>query len=101
MKVLLFERVEVELAHYFAYGVEKFGHQAASRTFVRVRRFLFQALASYPHLGTYYRDKNVYEVVIPRTPFVVFYRVDPASDALTAVAFFHHAQDRDTGWDVS
>jgi hypothetical protein len=39
-----------------------------------------------------------YEVVIPRTPFIAFYRIDAAADLLTVVAFFHYAQDRKSEW---
>jgi hypothetical protein len=35
MRVVLSERVEAELEHHFAYGVEKFGRLIAERTFSR------------------------------------------------------------------
>jgi len=98
MRIVLSARVEAELERHFAYGVGKFGRLVAERTFRRVRRFLFESLAAYPRIGVYLSGRDVYEAVIPRTPFVTFYRIDTATDTLTVVAFFHYAQDRETEW---
>jgi plasmid stabilization system protein ParE len=98
MRIILSTRVEVELEHHFARGVEKFGQFVAERTFQRVRRFLFEVLAEHPRIGSYRPKHDVYEAFITRTPFVVFYRFDAVANALTVVAFFHHAQDRDAEW---
>jgi plasmid stabilization system protein ParE len=98
MRIILSTRVEVELEHHFARGVEKFGQFVADRTFQRVHRFFFEVLADHPRIGIYRPEQDVYEAFIPRTPFVVFYRIDAAGDALTVVAFFHHAQDREAEW---
>jgi plasmid stabilization system protein ParE len=98
MKVVISRRVEGELNHHFAEGVAKFGQRVAERTFQRVRRFLFESLSTFPYIGVHRPKHNVYETVIPRTPFVVFYRIDAAADTLTVVALFHHAQDRRSEW---
>jgi plasmid stabilization system protein ParE len=98
MRVVLSERVERELERHFAYGVEKFGNLVAERTFRRVRRFLFESLAAYPRIAVYRAGHDIFEAIVPRTPFVVLYRIDDASATLTVVAFFHHAQDRDAEW---
>lgn len=98
MKIVLSERVETELARHLAIGIEKFGHLVAERTFRRVRRFLFETLAAYPRIGTYRSERHVHEVVIPRTPFIAFYRIDAAAETLTVVAIFHYAQDREAEW---
>jgi hypothetical protein len=37
---------------------------------------------------------DLYEVVIPRTPFIAIYRIDESAEVLTIVALFHYAQDR-------
>lgn len=98
MKVVLSERVEAELEHHFAYGLKTFGRRVAERTFIRVRQFLLQSLATYPRIGAYRSERDVYEVVIPRTPFIAFYRIDVSTDTLTVVALFHYAQDRTSEW---
>jgi plasmid stabilization system protein ParE len=98
MRIILSERVESELERHFTYGVAKFGRHVAERTFARIRRFLFTSLSAFPYTGVFHSKRDIYEAVIPRTPFVVFYRIDAAADALTAVALFHGAQDRDRDW---
>jgi plasmid stabilization system protein ParE len=98
MKVVFSERVEAELEHHFAYGVEKFGRLVAERTFNRVRRFLLESLAAFPRIGVYRSTRDVYEVVIPGTPFIAFYRIDASAEMLTVVALFHYAQDRESEW---
>ena len=67
--------------------------------FRRVRKFLFWSLPAHPRFSVYRADKDVYERFIPRTPFVVFYRVNLDLDEWTVVAVFHHAQDREAFWD--
>jgi plasmid stabilization system protein ParE len=94
MKIVISARVEAELERHFSFGVEKFGQRVAERTFLRVRSYLFTSLAMYPYIGVYRAERDIHEAVIPRTPFVVFYRVDRAANTLTVVALFHHAQDR-------
>jgi len=58
----------------------------------------FETLALYPRVGVYRSERDVYEAVNPRTPFVAFYRIDTMADMLIVVAFFHHAQDRESQW---
>jgi len=99
MRIIVSRRVEAELADHFAFGVARHGSRVAERTFQRVRKFLFQSLPAHPRFSVYRADKGVYERFIPRTPFVVFYRVNLDLDELTVVAIFHHAQDRDGFWD--
>jgi plasmid stabilization system protein ParE len=94
MRVVLSGRAEFELEHHLEYGVEKFGRRVAEQTFGRVRRFFQESLAAFPRLGVYRAKWELYEVVIPRTPFVAIYRIDEAADTLTVVALFHYAQDR-------
>jgi len=50
-----------------------------------------------PRIGTRL-DNGLYESPIPRTPFVILYRLEPPLPAPTAIVrilgFFHGAQDR-------
>jgi plasmid stabilization system protein ParE len=94
MKVVFSRRAESELEHHFEYGVEKFGRRVAEQTFRRVRRFFRESLAAFPRLGVYRAEWGLYEVVIPRTPFIAIYRIDESAEVLTVVALFHYAQDR-------
>jgi plasmid stabilization system protein ParE len=98
MKVLLSERAESEFERHFSFGVERFGPSVAERTFKRVRRFLFDILAAHPRIGAHRPHRDVYEIVIPRTPFIAFYRIDAEAEVLTVVALFHYAEDRQSEW---
>jgi plasmid stabilization system protein ParE len=98
MKVLFSERVEAAFERHLSFGVERFGKPVAERTFKRARRYLLDVLATYPRIGVYRAGRDVYEIVIPRTPFVAFYRIDAAAEVVTVVALFHYAQDRDSEW---
>jgi plasmid stabilization system protein ParE len=79
MKVTLSRRVEAELEDKFEYGAERFGDSVAERTFSRVRHMIFQTIPAQPEAATYHQDRDLFERVIPRTPFVVYYRPQPAS----------------------
>jgi plasmid stabilization system protein ParE len=94
MKVVLSARVEEDIARQLQFGIDRYGHTVAERTFARVEGFLFQFLAANPRSGKYLEDRGIYEVWIARTPFVVFYRVSAEEDTITVLALFHHAQDR-------
>jgi plasmid stabilization system protein ParE len=62
--------------------------------FARLDSFLFKFLADNPFAGRRIDEGEIYEAWIARTPFVVFYKVEPAVDTITVLALFHHAQDR-------
>jgi len=94
VKVVLSARVEADIARQFQFGIDRFGRSVAERTFARVDEFLFQFLAASPYTGKYIDDRDIYEVWIAKTPFVVFYRVDVERDTITVLALYHHAQDR-------
>ena len=79
MRISLSRRVEAELEDKFEYGAERFGDAVAERTFRRVRHMIFQTIPAQPEAATYHEDRDLFERVIPRTPFVVFYRYDRAS----------------------
>lgn len=81
--------------HQLSYGIERFGHAAAERTFNRVENFLLTTLSMYPRTGRRLTERSLYESFIPRMPFVVIYRIDAEHDLITLLGFFHHAQQRD------
>jgi plasmid stabilization system protein ParE len=95
MKLVITPRAQVQIDHQLEYGIERHGLQTAQRTFVRVERFLHDVVLAYPRTGTALSISDLYETIIPRTPFVVIYRIENESDLVRVVGFFHHAQDRD------
>jgi plasmid stabilization system protein ParE len=74
--------------------VGRFGALIAGRTFAGVRHLIFDLLAANPEMGTYHRNRDIFECVAARTPFVIFYRYDGDND-ITVVAIFNQSQDRD------
>jgi plasmid stabilization system protein ParE len=96
MRVILSRRVEAELEHKFQYGAERFGDAVAERTFGRVRHMIFQTIPAQPSAATYHEDRDVFERVIPRTPFVVFYRYDADAKEITVLSLPGQSEDRDS-----
>jgi plasmid stabilization system protein ParE len=94
MKVVYTERFRDALDEAVKFGVDRFGAPVAERTFQRVIAHIEGFLAAYPRTGRWHEDIACFHTSIPRTPFVVFYRV--AGDALEVLALFHHAQDNST-----
>jgi hypothetical protein len=39
-------------------------------------------------------DGGLYETMIPRTPFVIIYRIEDQHDIVRILGFFHFARDR-------
>jgi plasmid stabilization system protein ParE len=95
MKVVVTPRARAQLDHQLSYGIERFGYAAAERTFDRVEHFFLTTLAMYPRTGRRLSERNLYESYIPRTPFVVIYRIDAGRDLIAILGFFHHAQQRE------
>lgn len=96
MRVTLSARVEAELERQFEYGVERFGHDVAERTFGRVRHMIFDVIPAQPEAAEYHVDRDIFERAIPQTPFVVFYRYDERAQAINVNGFYRHSWDRDS-----
>jgi plasmid stabilization system protein ParE len=94
MKVIVTPRAEDDIANNYAWGQRAFGKPVADRTFARLRKFIEVSLASHPRAGRPQLDENLYESWVPRTPFIVFYRVDNPAQTVWVLAIFQHAQDR-------
>lgn len=94
MTVVFAARANAQIDAHLAYGVDRFGPLVAARAIARLRRFLHETVAMYPQSGAWNAGFQAFESWVPRTPFVVIYRVDPSSDTLIVLAVFHHAQDR-------
>lgn len=95
MKLVITPRAQAQIDHQLSYGVERHGLKTAQRTFTRVEHFLRDVVLAYPRTGTALPIADLYETIIPRTPFVVIYRIEKKNDIVRVVGFFHHAQDRD------
>jgi plasmid stabilization system protein ParE len=94
MKVVFAPRAEADLAHHFSYGIRRFGQAVAERTLERLKNYLDPFLVNYPRTATFIPEINAFETWVPKTPFVIFFRIEPDHDVLRVLAIFHHAQDR-------
>jgi plasmid stabilization system protein ParE len=94
MKVVFAPRAEADLGRHLAYGIERFGQTVAARTLRRLMNYLDPFLVSYPRTATYHPDIDAFETWVPKTPFVIFFRIEPDRDVFRVLAVFHHAQDR-------
>jgi plasmid stabilization system protein ParE len=93
MRIKLSRRAAAELEYHFEIGVSRFGRLIAGRTFARVRHLVFDLLAANPEMGIYHPNRDIFECVVARTPFVLFYRYDGHSE-ITIVAIFNQSQTR-------
>lgn len=94
MKLVITPQAQAQIDHQLGYGIERHGLKTAQRTFTRVERFLRDVVLAYPRTGTALPIMDLYETIIPRTPFVVIYRIEAMNDIVRIVGFFHHAQER-------
>ena len=94
MKLVMTRRAEINLANQYEFGIQKFGAATARKTLARFSSFLAQTLLKHPRASTFHAEYQAFECWIPKTPFVIFYRIDEEADTLVVLAVFHHAQDR-------
>jgi plasmid stabilization system protein ParE len=94
MRITLSHRVEAELEDKF--GAERFGYDDAERAFRRVRHMIFQTIPAQPEAATYHKDRDLFERVIPRRPFVVFYRYNAQAEEITVLALFGQSENRNS-----
>jgi plasmid stabilization system protein ParE len=94
MKLIITPRSQAQIDHQIEYGTARYGRPTNERTFARVERFLIESLAVFPRTGTFLPDVGLYQTMIPRTPFVIIYRVEDQHDIVRILSFFHSAQDR-------
>ena len=94
MKVVITPTAQRQIDSQISFGIERFGRRVAELTFGRISRFFATTLADYPKSGRSLATQNLHETLIPRTPFVVIYRIEAEADIVRVLGFFHYAQDR-------
>jgi plasmid stabilization system protein ParE len=92
MKVVLSpeaaERLEAQVAYLRNVGAAA----AAERLHARVLSFLLNHLARYPRTGHRLGDRDLWEMWIPRTRLVLWYRIE--ADRIEIATVWHTSQDR-------
>ena len=92
MKVVITPAAQEQIEHQLEHGIGRHGPATARKTFARVERFLAIVLADHPRLGRPLAVDQLIESYIPKTPFVVIYRIETAAQIVRVLALFHHAQ---------
>ena len=82
------ERLETQIA--FLRDAEAF--DAAERLRVRVMSFLANHLARFPRTGRPLKDRNLWEMWVPRTRLVLWYRIE--QEQIVVATVWHASQDR-------
>jgi len=95
MKVVYTPTAIRQLENQLAYLVSQGAQRAAVAARERITAFISDFLAVYPRTGRLIPEKQIYEIWIPRTRYVIFYRVE-AEETLRILALFHSAQERST-----
>ena len=82
------ERLEAQIAYLRDVGAVA----AAERLRTRVMQFLSRHLAKFPRTGRRLKERDLWEMWIPRTRLVVWYRIE--SERVLVVTVWHTSQDR-------
>jgi plasmid stabilization system protein ParE len=92
MKVILSpeaaERLEAQIAYLRDVGAAV----AAERLHARVLSFLLNHLARFPRTGRRLEDRDLWEMWIPRTRLVLWYRIE--GDQIEIATVWHTSQNR-------
>jgi plasmid stabilization system protein ParE len=82
------ERLEEQIAYLRDVGAEA----AAERLRARVLSFLLNHLARFPRTGRRVKGRDLWEMWIPRTRLVLWYRIE--ADRIEIATVWHTSQDR-------
>lgn len=95
MKVVLAREAAEQLEAQVAYLRDVHALQAAERFKSRVLSFLSNHLAHFPRTGRKLVDRELWEIWIPGTRLILWYRID--DDRIEIATVWHSAQDRSGG----
>ena len=92
MTVVLSQRASHDLDSQIQYLIDQQAARAARRLHARVITFLRQTLATHPHIGIEVEHRDLRELWIPGTKFVIWYRVN--DQTIEIARLWHTSQDR-------
>ena len=93
MKITIAPAARRDLERQLNYLIDHNAAAAARRLEQRLVTFIERTLAAYPRVGTFVGHRNVWEVWMPGTRLVLWYRFTRGE--LQIVRVWHSAQDRD------
>ena len=92
MKLRFDLAAELDLANQLGFLIDNGAASAARRLEERVSEFLELTLAIHPRIWTFVGHRELWEIWVPGTRLVLWYRFE--SDELQVVRVWHAAQDR-------
>jgi len=95
MRITFDPRAAVELEAQIDYLIERDALVAAARLKARCDDFFEKFLAHHPRTGKFIAERQIWEIWIPGTRLVVWYRF--TQDELQIIRIWHAAQDRGRG----
>jgi plasmid stabilization system protein ParE len=79
MKVIYTHTASRQIESQIAYLVSRDAHAAAVRARRRIESFITNFLVHHPRAGKHIANKGIYEFWIPRTRYVLMYRIERRS----------------------
>ena len=92
MKIIVTREAAERLLSQVHYIRDQHAPAAAERLYDRVHQFLDLHLSHFPRLGRKLPDREIWEVRIPKTKLIAWYRIH--EDYVAVLTFWHSAQDR-------
>ena len=94
MRIVYTKTAQRHIASQIGYIIDNGSARAAERMLKRILTYIRHTVAHYPKAARYDPELDIFETWVPRTPYVLLYRVDTQNDQLIVLALFHGAQDR-------
>lgn len=94
MRVVYTATARRHIAEQLRYLIDRGAARPAGRLRQRIGYFITNVIARYPRAAAHIPERDIYECWIPRTPYVLQYRIDDARDTVVILALFHAAQNR-------
>ncbi len=91
MSIIYSPDFQRQIAAQYEYGSQRFGAATAARTYRRTISYIENNVQNYPRTGQWRPDIACFQTWVPKTPFVVFYRI--AGPNLEVLAMFNGSQD--------
>ena len=85
MKVVYTQTARRHIDAQLTYLIDKGAAAPARRLRQRITSFVTDFLARHPRACRYIDERDIFETWIPRTPYVILYRVDEHSKTVTVL----------------
>ena len=95
MKLVITKTAEKQIRLQIDYLIEQHAPEAAERLRAQIYDFLHSFVLTWPRAANRLDKPDSYSVPVPRTPYVLYYRIKD-DDTIVVRALFHGRQMRET-----